>query len=453
MSSFFSRRPARNVYNALNWCNPKYSIEYWLEEFYVDRGKDSPREAIKEHLLSEFENPKILLAGPRGCGKNTEMLRLSQDNEIKRRFYIKFFPGVADINLLIGKMLQNVVDVAKEIGLEDVEAVREANDFLLFRSSWNEIVEVTAVPEREVFNERWVDNSRFGDKRATVTKKKPAEVDPLTMSIWINKITAEIEKKKKKHVLLIVVGMDKLDYDKLITLFKDKAVSLNGVKCFIIFTFPAELYFNPTINAIRRNYSEIYYLPNLSHWQLGTAHDENYSRLRAMMERRVSYDLFDPAEKTIDQIIHYSGGVPYELIDLLRHGALISSRQTIPWWWYHRPFWYIWILFLSPRRQKIKANDFEAKVIQRRQKIYNNSLTENQKKLLTDIKNKAKVDLRKPEHKELYDNNLIILYGKEDNMSFAVNPILDSVLNGSSDASGSNAQQHLRRGDDDSESE
>ncbi|MBN1153501.1 hypothetical protein JXB12_01130 [candidate division KSB1 bacterium] len=442
MNGLFERKPARNVYHALNWCNPKSTIADWLEEFYVDRGETSPIEEIKEHLLSELENPKIILAGPRGCGKVTEMLKLSDDSEIRRHFYVKFFPGAVDISILIAKMLQNVVDIAKEVGLAQLEDVREANDFLLFRTSWNEIVEVTAVPERDVFNERWVDNSRYTDKRATVTKKKPADVEPLTMTIWINNITAQIKKKKRKDVLLVVVGMDKMEADKVITLFKEKVVPINGIKCFIIFTAPAELYFNPNINVIRRNYSEIYFLPNFYAWKRGNELAWNYDRMRHILLNRVSYELLDRPEPIIEQLIHYSGGVPYELLDLARHCALISSRQVIHWLWYYKPFWYIWIFFFSPKRQKIKLEDLEDRVIQRRRRIYENSLTDDQKKLLLEIKNKeTSVDLNDPKHKELYDNNLIILYGPEKKMFFEVNPIIDILLDNYSSTVNTGGQQ------------
>jgi len=427
--SLLEQKPARNVYDALNWCNPKTSIEPWLLNFYVDREQESPIEEIKEHLLSELEHPKLLLTGPRGSGKNTEMVKLAQDKELKRRFYIRVFPGAGNIHGLIAKILQNVVDQAKDLKMADLDVVKEAGDFLLFRSSWNKSVEISAVPEKDVFNEKWVNNKRHEEKRAKVIKKDPSEVGTATMSGWIKKITEEILKKKRKNVLLFITGLDKLNKDQAVELFKNKANDLNGVKCFIVFTFPIELYFDPSITMIVRSYSDIYFFKNINRWRYNEPKLWNYDRLNDILTRRVSITLFEPQVKTIDLMIHFSGGVPYELLDLLRHCALLSSRRLIHWIWYYKPFWYIWLLFKSHKHQKIRSDVFISSIITRRQNIFRRTLTKDQFSLLESIyTKKIKFDIHNPDHKELYDNNLVFVYGSERDIYFGINPILETII-------------------------
>ena len=115
--------------------------------------------------------------------------------------------------------------------------------------------------------------------------------------------------------------------------------------------------------------------------------------------------------------IYFSGGIPHVMLNLARHCARISSRKLRPWWW--------WLLF---NKRKI-SQDILKEVLDRRKIFYNNTLTEEQKKILRYVKNhKNYLDKNDKEFLTLVNQNLINQYGPEDNIWHDVNPIIKEFL-------------------------
>ncbi len=423
-------KPAYNVFHALNWCSPQLQLKDGYEVFYVDRGQESPIDEMKEHLLAEIENPKILLTGPKGSGKATELLKLSQDGKIRKYFYTSIFPGKRDTIELITVMLKQLIKIAKDNKIKFTDEMKSADDFIRFKFGWNEEVEVTATPKKDVFDEEWVEPSKSDDKKVRLLKRKIATVEPVTISTWIGNCADEIRKHKGKEPLLIITELDKIDLPAAREMFFDKVRMIAGLKCFIIYTFPIELCYRENFNQIRRYFSEIYYFKPIYPWSGEDTKKWNYDRLRDLLTKRIKESLFDPMEGTIDALIKYSGGVPEELFDLAMNCALISSRRAHPLWIWTLPIlWQIWLFFISPKKHKITLDIFMDHVVTRRKNRLEQTITQEQRLELQRInEDRVKFDPKKEAHQEILYRGLVIQHGPEKDPRYILQPIVKEFL-------------------------
>ncbi|MFQ5645517.1 MAG: hypothetical protein ACE5GM_01175, partial [bacterium] len=79
---------AENLTDAYNNFNVNLDAEpLQCIDFYVDR-EGNPFQDIKYDLLKSKTHDKILFTGHLGCGKSTELNRLSADWEIENKFFI-----------------------------------------------------------------------------------------------------------------------------------------------------------------------------------------------------------------------------------------------------------------------------------------------------------------------------------------------------------------------------
>lgn len=433
---FTAVKPARRIDRALDNFHPDIEFGEVLGTFYVDRGTQSPVEEIRNHLIFESEYPKLILTGPRGAGKSMELMKIQQDRKINRSFFVKVMPMKVSALALITTMLKEVRDVARERKVPFTREMKDANDFLHFRFGWNVEVELWGAPKREVFDEDWLDTSKMSDRKVRLLKKKLLDVDMVTIITWINVFSEEIEKKKKRPVLILVKDLDKLNRDLALEMFDKNGAFLRLPKCFVIYTFPGHLYFDSNFDRIRRNFSDLYFLRNFNPWTTEQySYCWHYRKMREIASKRIHPKLFDTTRgDIIDDLIFYSGGVPLEYTGLLRQCALIASRKQFPLLDFIK-WCYRWVFYPSERdflSRRIKnawykriTPDIKDQVIGRRRDYYRNSLSPKQINTLIEILREPDLfDPKTEEHADMLERDLIIQYGPENQFSFRINPFV-----------------------------
>ena len=144
---------AKDVNEIVNLVNPDMVIEDkddW-SHCYVKR-ENSPVQKMIRHLLEETNFPKLLFTGPKGCGKEMELIRISHDKKIKREFHVKIISREADIGKLLKKIYESVLAIAKAEGADIEEIEKKVEDIQSNKEGWTTDKEYVGTKKSDVSN-------------------------------------------------------------------------------------------------------------------------------------------------------------------------------------------------------------------------------------------------------------------------------------------------------------
>lgn len=153
----------------------------------------------------------------------------------------------------------------------------------------------------------------------------------------IERIVEATERAAGRKLLLIVDGLDRVDFDQARQIFAESGV-LNEPTCHIVYVIPAHLYYSPYLNQAKQIFSTVYPLPNVKlHARSGAEHAPGYALLREVVRKRLAEpkvhlavdEVFAP--EALKMLIENSGGMLREFIRLLQNAvreAILSNGRV-----------------------------------------------------------------------------------------------------------------------------
>ncbi len=343
-----------------------------FKEFYVERpeGAPSPIEELKDRIENSINSEKYLFLGFRGSGKSTELNRLSRLID-KDRFIIVRYSinelNVSDFDFrdFFASMALKVYDTAeKAVGIE--RDIRD--DFRDF------MMNITKVSEQDItsYSKTGISFSnliilklgREAKTREYIRKELETKISDLIQKL--NWLIREIETKAKKRIVVIVDDLDKLTRGQQAEDFFYKNYRLLiQPNCFIVYTFPIPLAFNPYYENVRHDFDDDVILPQLPLKSRDgkRINEENLNFYRQLVGRRMDLGLIE--EDALSEAI-LSTGKTSEFIAVMRDAAIKAYRKE---------------------NGKITKEEIK-EVLEKLRRTFDRTLTEAHKKRLLEISQK-----------------------------------------------------------------
>ncbi len=319
-----------------------------LDEYYVPRGDALDEMATRLGVAREDEPAKLLLTGQRGCGKSTELNKLA--TRLDRQYFIVSFSvqrqkwplaeltyvdvllGVAntlfrratDKDVLTKAPAQIVGDV-----LEDTRRFFESVLFgnLPYRAPAPDLelgakVNLLAVELETKFSTEAKTREQIRDRLANQMSELIEKMD---------QIAEQVRLKYNRPVLIMVEDADKPEPSRARDIFLGHGETLTAPRLSMIYTFPLSLRYSIDFTAIRANFDESYFLPNLNlRHRNGAPNPDGEASLRNMVLKRLEESRIAP--EALQILIEASGGLARILIRLVNRAAvraLARNRVTI----------------------------------------------------------------------------------------------------------------------------
>jgi hypothetical protein len=343
--------------------------EEQFRDFYVERPKNapSPIEELKDRIENAESAKKYLFLGFRGCGKSTELNRLfrliDRDKFLTVSYSIREL-DVSDFDFrdFFASMALKIYDLAeKEIELErDIK--EDFRDFMM---------RITKVSEEDVIKYRKTGISfsnfillklgREAKTREYIRKELETKISDLIQRL--NWLTMEVESKLNKRVVGLVDDLDKLARGKQAEDFFYKNYGLLiQPNCFVIYTFPIPLTFNPYYENVRHAFDDDIILPQLPvrSRDRKRINEENFNFYKGIVEKRMDLGLIEE-EALKDAIL--STGKTSEFISVMRDATIKAYRNE---------------------NERITKEEV-GKALEKLRRTYDRTLTEAHKKRLLEI--------------------------------------------------------------------
>ncbi len=292
---------------------------------------------MREHRVQ----PKYFFSGHRGCGKSTELNRLEADDEINRKFFVMKYSvkDVCDVNNLdyvdvlfsIGAQLYlQYTDKGNELRPELIEALeRWKNDIVEQVREEISSFETSIEGGLKTFFLSVLAKIRAEDTtRKTIRRKIEPRLSELIDKI--NLITADIEGKERRNVLVLIDDLDKPGLEQAKKIFYDNYTAITQPACAIVYTVPISIFFAQEFTAIRENR---YFLPNIKlHSKKDRDHEDEkgYGLMKSFIFKRMNEDLIET--DALEHAIKMGAGVFREtarIMQIAADGAIENGRNRI----------------------------------------------------------------------------------------------------------------------------
>ena len=403
---------ATNLIEAYNnfVVEPLKTVEEF-RDFYVERpkGAPSPIEELKDRIENAESAKKYLFLGFRGCGKSTELNRLSQLLD-KDKFLIVGYSirelDVSDFDFrdFFGSMALKIYDIAeKEVELErDIK--EDFRDFMM---------RITKVSEEDItrYREMGISFSKFillklgreAKTREYIRKELETKISDLIQRL--NWLTMEVESKTSKRVVVIVDDLDKLARGQQAEDFFYKNYGLLiQPNCFVIYTFPIPLTFNPYYENVRHAFDDDIILPQLPvrSRDRKRINEENFNFYKGIVEKRMDLGLIE--EEALKEAI-LSTGKTSEFISVMRDAAIKAYRNE---------------------NEKITTEEV-GKALEKLRRTYDRTLTEAHKSRILEIYDKREArdkNISDSTSRDLLFSLTAVEYEDEEGRWCDINPLL-----------------------------
>lgn len=334
---------AISIEEALNLFDPQRPLleEFDIKAYYVARD-NSPLAEMRTVLKTATDFPKLLFSGPPGCGKKTELVNLRES--LKKDFHVIMF-SIKDISnvysVSLDRMLfQILLKIGDKAKAEKLKIYNEKLEkFFQQHADADDDVEpiemgekdkksdITMAPEAKDASPLESHEMMDSFLEKIFIKKAPKSTANKIIEL-INATVWDLEEKTKKDVLVIVSDMDKISLPYIYVIFSKFVLYLTKINCFAIYTFPSEFKHYISFLDLYRNFSGVYFLPNFTISDRdGNPDEKGRAKLKEIISKRISHKLiYDDA---IDLIIQLSGGVVYQLINLVRQSCIVALTEKI----------------------------------------------------------------------------------------------------------------------------
>jgi hypothetical protein len=406
-----------DVYN--NFIVEPLEEEDEFRDFYVER--PTPIEEIKERIAISRKSEKYLFLGFKGCGKSTELNKLSNEMDRTRFLIVKYSIrdelDVSDFDFrdFFVSMALKIYDIAEKEDIRLNEDIKK--DFEEFA------IEITHISEKEIEKSKGLGLSfskiimgKIGvevKSREYIRKELEMKISDLIRRL--NFLIGEIERKSKKKMLVIVDDLDKLHRQQQAEDFFYKNYHLLlQPNCYIIYTFPIALAFNPFFENVRQNFHEYFVLPQPP---VKNKEDDiikkNFDYYKKIAGRRMDLELID--EDALEHAILSTGKLS-EFILVIRDASIIT---------------YTTIKEGKRKGQKMIKEDVEA-VLEKLRNTYDRTLTREEVEKLIEIH--AKKEARDKTVDDdivrtlLFSLTIVEYETREEGRWCDINPVLSPLL-------------------------
>ena len=335
----FSPEPLKGEQMEKFYCDD--TMEYRMSDKYV-----SPIENIFEACQEESPHNAFLLLGHKGCGKSTELNRLSAEL-VEKGYKVKtiicstdldmFNIVYSDLFILMGEAL---LEIAEDCGCAISKDILD--DIMHF---WDEGTETSVSKEEEtaaieagisaetpgIFNILKVfakikADLKFNEEVRREYRKKIS----IRSSEWmelLRDISEEIvEKTGGKSPIIIFEDLDKLNPEDAWNVFYNYAAVLSGMSFPVIYTFPIGLSYDTRFAAME-GYFTAETLPMIKIETIeGEPFCDGINIIRKIVEKRADLELFE--EGVLDSLIQYSGGSLRDLFHTINSSAKRAERRN-----------------------------------------------------------------------------------------------------------------------------
>lgn len=317
------------------------TMEYRTSDKY-----SSPMEDILDICREPEEKHAVLLLGHKGCGKSTELNRMTQ-KLTEDGYYVKTIMCSMDLDLfnivytdLFILMGEALLKIAEEAGCHISGHILES-----IRSFWREGTVTTMSAETgETALETGMSAQTpgilngiyriFANMKAEMkfneeTRTEYREKIRVRSSEWIRLLSLLSEEiaaaAQGKRPILIFEDLDKLDPESAWKVFYDYARMLSSVPFPVIYTFPIGLSYDVRFSAM-----EIYFTAKmLPMIKIQTIENEPFADgihvIREIVKKRASLELFAP--DVLDMLIAYTGGSLRDLFQAIHAAAKRAQRR------------------------------------------------------------------------------------------------------------------------------
>ncbi|MBI4641766.1 MAG: ATP-binding protein [Candidatus Tectomicrobia bacterium] len=326
------------------------------QAFYTDRADSPERDVLITFNPKETSPPKALLAGHRGCGKTSLLVRLLE--HFKDDYFLVYFDiehnvdkerfTQVDLLYLIGGAIYNIAEQEQFNPNRNLFADLASAVYTLVYQKKQKVKDETLNAIEFVkgvlcFGAKML-GSNLGEALANAALKPftftagvseeiahKREVQPQVQKVvnCVNRIIGDVESKAGKPLLLVVDGLDKIVQEKLVDLLFLESRALQGPVCCALYTVPMSLY--QSFPRLRQDFRYFFFLPNVKLWQRNddsTRDPQGYETMHQVVAHRLNMisapDLIAP--DVLNILIHSSGGVVRWLITLF-HDACIEAQK------------------------------------------------------------------------------------------------------------------------------
>lgn len=319
----------------------KGTMEYRTSDKY-----NSPIEDIFDSCRNSEERAAFLLLGHRGCGKSTELNRMSK-KLISQGYCVKTIACGVDLDLfnivysdLFILMGEALLKIAKDLGCKIEKNIM--NDIIAFWSEGTETVISQEVREIDVEAGMSVESGglfagilKIFEKIKTDLKfneeirKEYRRKISVRSSEWIRIIgcvSEEIARKTGgKRPIIIFEDLDKLNPEDAWKVFYNYAAILSGMMFPVIYTFPIGLSYDTRFSAVE-SYFVTKTLPMI---KIETIENQPFREgmdiIQEIVKKRANLELFE--QDVLKKLIQYTGGSLRDLFHAINSSAKRAERR------------------------------------------------------------------------------------------------------------------------------
>lgn len=335
----FSPEPLKGEQMEKFYCND--TMEYRMSDKY-----DSPIEDIFEICQEEGTQNAVLLLGHKGCGKSTELNRLSA-KLAEKGYKVKtivcstdldmFNIVYSDLFILMGEALLGMAKdcgcvISKNILDDIIHFWDERVETSMFRKEETMDIEAGASAETPgLFNVLKIFAKIKADlKFNEEVRKEYRKKISIRSSEWmelLRNIAKEIAGKTEgKPPIIIFEDLDKLNPEDAWNVFYNYAAVLSGMSFPVIYTFPIGLSYDTRFAAME-GYFVTKTLPMIKIETIeGQPYDDGINIIREIVKKRAELDLFE--DGVLESLIKYSGGSLRDLFHTINSAAKRAERRN-----------------------------------------------------------------------------------------------------------------------------
>ena len=338
MINAFSPEPLKIEQMEQFYCSN--TMEYRMSDKY-----SSPMEDIFDICQEKRNRNAFLLLGHKGCGKSTELNRLSEKFE-KEGYFVKTIACSMDLDLfnlvysdLFILMGESLLELAEEsecsLGSGLLHGILDFWDESTETTILQEVGETSVQTEAaagtpkimavlQLFAKMKAD-LKFNEEMRKEYHKKTGNI----FSKWVQilgDISDEIAKQAAgKRPVVIFDGLDRLDTGNARALFYNHAAVLSCMKFPVIYTFPVTLLFDKGFMSVE-NYFKIKIFPFI---KTRTVEDIPFRNginiIYKIIEKRADLSLFELS--VLEKLVWYTGGSLKDLFYVINSSAKRAMRR------------------------------------------------------------------------------------------------------------------------------
>ena len=306
-------------------------------EYRMDDKYSSPIEDIFDMCQDTAQGHAFLLLGHKGCGKSTELNRLSEKlsdegykvKNIACSMDLDLFNIVySDIFILMGEAL---LKIAEEYGSEiDRSTLDEIRNF--WGDGTETVVKQNMVETSEVIESilKMLAKIKVDLKYNEEARKKYRNKIRVHSSEWrmlLSKVSEEIVRQTNgKLPIIIFDDLDKLSTEDAIEIFYHHATILSSMPFLVIYTCPIEISHDVRYLALEE-YFVTKLLPIIKIQNIdGTPFHKGINGIHTILQKRMELSLFDKG--VLNMLIQYTGGLLDDLFCVIRVAAKRAKRRS-----------------------------------------------------------------------------------------------------------------------------